>query len=196
MFITENTLINIENLNTNCNFPLRLLLLHHSLELIFYSLNSFIDAGIPVWIGRKLHTRYRLSSKHKRNCAVLGGVAASVCILNIYWRIICMHAFVGGESANHKTSHSNVWQNCELENNIKQLRGICLLSFILTNIVYKQWTITVKRAAVEKMWQDISVCQWMNHSKSRQITWYCSAVRLPPDKIIPLEIHRCYRYQS
>lgn len=34
--------------------------------------------GIPVWIGRKLHTRYRLSGKHKRNCAVLGGVAASV----------------------------------------------------------------------------------------------------------------------
>lgn len=38
----------------------------------------FICTGIPVWIGRKLHTRYRLSGKHKRNCAVLGGVAASV----------------------------------------------------------------------------------------------------------------------
>lgn len=34
--------------------------------------------GIPVWIGRKLHTRYRLSGKHKRNFAMLGGVAASV----------------------------------------------------------------------------------------------------------------------
>lgn len=36
--------------------------------------------GIPVWIGRKLHTRYRLSGKHKRNFAMLGGVAASVSI--------------------------------------------------------------------------------------------------------------------
>lgn len=36
--------------------------------------------GIPVWIGRKLHTRYRLSGKHKRNFAMLGGVAASVSV--------------------------------------------------------------------------------------------------------------------
>lgn len=41
--------------------------------VIFYE-----TTGIPVWIGRKLHTRYRLSGKHKRNFAVLGGVAASV----------------------------------------------------------------------------------------------------------------------
>lgn len=34
--------------------------------------------GIPVWVGRKLHTRYKGASKHKRNCAVMGGVAASV----------------------------------------------------------------------------------------------------------------------
>ncbi|KAG5669850.1 hypothetical protein PVAND_000141 [Polypedilum vanderplanki] len=33
--------------------------------------------GIPVWVGRKLHTRYKQASKHKRNCAVMGGVAAS-----------------------------------------------------------------------------------------------------------------------
>lgn len=36
--------------------------------------------GIPVWIGRKIHTRYRLAGKHKRNCAVLSGVAASVLV--------------------------------------------------------------------------------------------------------------------
>lgn len=34
--------------------------------------------GIPVWVGRKLHTRFKGASKHKRNCAVMGGVAASV----------------------------------------------------------------------------------------------------------------------
>ncbi|KAJ6638021.1 E3 ubiquitin-protein ligase RNF19A [Pseudolycoriella hygida] len=36
--------------------------------------------GIPVWIGRKIHTRYRLAGKHKRNCALLSGVAASVLV--------------------------------------------------------------------------------------------------------------------
>ncbi|XP_076437994.1 LOW QUALITY PROTEIN: uncharacterized protein LOC143277138 [Babylonia areolata] len=34
--------------------------------------------GIPVWVGRKIHARYRLSSKHRRNLAVTGGVAASI----------------------------------------------------------------------------------------------------------------------
>lgn len=34
--------------------------------------------GIPVWVGRKIHTRYKTAGKHKRNCAVVGGVAASV----------------------------------------------------------------------------------------------------------------------
>lgn len=34
--------------------------------------------GIPVWVGRKLHTRFKGASKHKRNGAVMGGVAASV----------------------------------------------------------------------------------------------------------------------
>lgn len=36
--------------------------------------------GIPVWVGRKIHTRYKNAGKHKRNCAVLGGVAASVIV--------------------------------------------------------------------------------------------------------------------
>lgn len=52
------------------------------IEMNFKSLKLQISyfhwSGIPVWIGRKLHTRYRLSGKHKRNFAVLGGVAASV----------------------------------------------------------------------------------------------------------------------
>ncbi|KAK7091632.1 E3 ubiquitin-protein ligase RNF19B-like [Littorina saxatilis] len=34
--------------------------------------------AIPVWVGRKIHARYRLSSKHRRNLAVTGGVAASI----------------------------------------------------------------------------------------------------------------------
>ncbi|CAO1433764.1 unnamed protein product [Diamesa tonsa] len=36
--------------------------------------------GIPVWVGRKLHTRFKGAGKHKRNCAVMGGVAASMLI--------------------------------------------------------------------------------------------------------------------
>ncbi|XP_055585188.1 E3 ubiquitin-protein ligase RNF19B-like [Uranotaenia lowii] len=34
--------------------------------------------GIPVWVGRKIHTKYKAAGKHKRNMAVLGGVTASV----------------------------------------------------------------------------------------------------------------------
>lgn len=34
--------------------------------------------GIPVWVGRKIHTRYKMAGKHKRNCAVLSAVTASV----------------------------------------------------------------------------------------------------------------------
>nr|XP_040230445.2 E3 ubiquitin-protein ligase RNF19A-like isoform X1 [Anopheles coluzzii] len=36
--------------------------------------------GIPVWVGRKIHTRYKSAGKHKRNLAVLGGVTASVIV--------------------------------------------------------------------------------------------------------------------
>uniref|UniRef100_A0A1L8DSS0 RBR-type E3 ubiquitin transferase n=1 Tax=Nyssomyia neivai TaxID=330878 RepID=A0A1L8DSS0_9DIPT len=36
--------------------------------------------GIPVWVGRKIHARYKVAGKHKRNCAVLGAVAASVLV--------------------------------------------------------------------------------------------------------------------
>lgn len=36
--------------------------------------------GIPVWVGRKLYTRYKMSNKHKRNAAIVGGVIASVII--------------------------------------------------------------------------------------------------------------------
>ena len=34
--------------------------------------------GIPVWVGRKLHTRYQTAGHNKRNAAITGGVAASV----------------------------------------------------------------------------------------------------------------------
>ncbi|KAK6626546.1 E3 ubiquitin-protein ligase rnf19b [Polyplax serrata] len=34
--------------------------------------------GIPVWVGRKLYSRYENENKHKRNLMVAGGVTASV----------------------------------------------------------------------------------------------------------------------
>ncbi|KAL3892345.1 hypothetical protein ACJMK2_004558 [Sinanodonta woodiana] len=36
--------------------------------------------GIPVWVGRKLHSRYETASKHKRNLAITGGVVASILV--------------------------------------------------------------------------------------------------------------------
>lgn len=36
--------------------------------------------GIPVWVGKKLHARYKTATKHKRNCSVLIGVAASILV--------------------------------------------------------------------------------------------------------------------
>ncbi|XP_019765826.2 E3 ubiquitin-protein ligase RNF19B isoform X2 [Dendroctonus ponderosae] len=36
--------------------------------------------GIPVWVGKKLFTRYRTANRHKRNAAIVGGVIASVMI--------------------------------------------------------------------------------------------------------------------
>lgn len=36
--------------------------------------------GIPVWVGKKIHARYQSATKHKRNCAVLSGVAASILV--------------------------------------------------------------------------------------------------------------------
>lgn len=37
-----------------------------------------IIIGIPVWVGRKLHARYRPTGKHKRMGIITGGVLASV----------------------------------------------------------------------------------------------------------------------
>lgn len=31
-----------------------------------------------MWVGRKVHARYMQAGKHKRNCAVMSGVVASV----------------------------------------------------------------------------------------------------------------------
>lgn len=36
--------------------------------------------GIPVWVGRKIHSKYKLSSKHRRNLAITGGVATSILV--------------------------------------------------------------------------------------------------------------------
>jgi len=35
-------------------------------------------AGIPVWVGRKLYSRYEHDNRHKRNLVIAGGVTASV----------------------------------------------------------------------------------------------------------------------
>lgn len=34
--------------------------------------------GIPVWVGRKLHSKYEFTPKHRRNVTIVTGVAASV----------------------------------------------------------------------------------------------------------------------
>jgi len=34
--------------------------------------------GIPVWVGRKIHSRYQTSGKHKRNIAITTGVTATI----------------------------------------------------------------------------------------------------------------------
>ena len=49
------------------------------------------STGIPVWVGRKIHTRYKLAGKHKRNCAVLGAVTASVS----YYSFVFLFAGLG-----------------------------------------------------------------------------------------------------
>lgn len=36
--------------------------------------------GIPVWVGRKLYSRYENDNKHKRNLVIAGGVTASVLV--------------------------------------------------------------------------------------------------------------------
>ncbi|KAL7638487.1 UNVERIFIED_CONTAM: hypothetical protein RMT77_011057 [Armadillidium vulgare] len=36
--------------------------------------------GIPIWVGRKIHSRYANHGKHKRNLAMVGGVTASALI--------------------------------------------------------------------------------------------------------------------
>eukprot|EP00092_Neocalanus_flemingeri_P085036 GFUD01106925.1.p1 GENE.GFUD01106925.1~~GFUD01106925.1.p1 ORF type:complete len:694 (-),score=136.18 GFUD01106925.1:148-2229(-) len=36
--------------------------------------------GIPVWVGRKIHSRYQTTGKHRRNIAITGGVTASILV--------------------------------------------------------------------------------------------------------------------
>lgn len=43
----------------------------------------FINKGVPVWTGRKMYTRYRHSSRLKRNFAIAGGVLAAVSVYKI-----------------------------------------------------------------------------------------------------------------
>ncbi|KAL1123217.1 hypothetical protein AAG570_002304, partial [Ranatra chinensis] len=43
-----------------------------------------IIIGIPVWVGRKLYTRFEHANKHKRNLAIAGGVTASVSIFILF----------------------------------------------------------------------------------------------------------------
>lgn len=52
---------------------------------------TYIDfAGIPVWVGRKLYTRYQKANKHKRNAFVAGGVTASVS-QNKFYLIVALY---------------------------------------------------------------------------------------------------------
>ncbi|XP_034250678.1 E3 ubiquitin-protein ligase RNF19B-like isoform X2 [Thrips palmi] len=34
--------------------------------------------GLPVWVGKKIYTRYEFANKHKRNLAIFGGVTATI----------------------------------------------------------------------------------------------------------------------
>jgi E3 ubiquitin-protein ligase RNF19A len=43
----------------------------------------FYFEGVPVWTGRKMYTRYRHSSRLKRNFAIAGGVLAAVSVFNL-----------------------------------------------------------------------------------------------------------------
>lgn len=43
----------------------------------------FTFIGIPVWVGRKLYSRYENDNKHKRNLVIAGGVTASVSITTV-----------------------------------------------------------------------------------------------------------------
>lgn len=49
---------------------------------------NFYFLGIPVWVGRKLYTRYKYANKHKRNTAIVGGVALSVSTFSVYSSLI------------------------------------------------------------------------------------------------------------
>ncbi|KOC63990.1 E3 ubiquitin-protein ligase RNF19A [Habropoda laboriosa] len=39
-----------------------------------------LAAGIPVWVGKELYTKYEKDNKHKRNAFIVGGVTASVLV--------------------------------------------------------------------------------------------------------------------
>ncbi|XP_074657948.1 E3 ubiquitin-protein ligase RNF19B-like isoform X1 [Tubulanus polymorphus] len=45
-----------------------------------WSRSSRDDHRDPVWVGRKLHTRYGHLPQHKRNMVIAGGVTASVIV--------------------------------------------------------------------------------------------------------------------
>lgn len=57
----------------------------------------FIKPGIPVWVGRKLYTKYEHANKHKRNFFMAVGTMAAVscclyeCVCLIVY-IICCYA--------------------------------------------------------------------------------------------------------
>jgi hypothetical protein len=51
-----------------------------TLTVLFIDSYQFLVPGIPVWVGRKLYTRYKTANKHKRNAAIVGGVMASVSV--------------------------------------------------------------------------------------------------------------------
>lgn len=49
-----------------------------------------IVIGVPVWTGRKMFTRYRHSSRLKRNIAIAGGVIAAVSVELNHFYLFCM----------------------------------------------------------------------------------------------------------
>lgn len=86
---------------------------------------SFV-LGIPVWVGRKIHARYKAAGKHKRNFAVLGGVTASVSARN---------------EMNHMKGKQTTekWADMQLTKAFKAQRTRLLL-FWMQRIIRENWS--------------------------------------------------------
>jgi E3 ubiquitin-protein ligase RNF19A len=64
------------------------------LQLACISIPAMI-IGIPSYVGRKIHDKFKYASKIKRNLAVVGGVVGSV-ILSPALAVLVIYSFLDG----------------------------------------------------------------------------------------------------